>query len=172
MAELRSDRAESERWIDKLASEIRERNREAAQSYGREQHFAAVVERLGAAFFLKLTTQLEQDIDALRRRLQGDITSAEMAVQSPRAGELRITRERFPWVDATITHRGDTILVDYARSEGVGGDPMLDRKSHAFTLRAGGDDRLYAENSFAEQPDRFDTPEELARAILELLFGF
>jgi len=170
MADVRTDTS-TETWLDKLAAEIRERNREAAQVYGREQHFAAVVERLGAAFFLKLTTQLEQDVDALRRRLQGDITSAEMAVQSPRAGELRITRERFPWVDATVTHRADTILVDYARSEGVGGDPMLDRKSRAFTLRAGGDDRLYTEDAFAEQPARFDTPEELAREILELLFG-
>jgi len=171
MADLRTGTAGTEEWIDRLAMDIREKNREAAQAYGRDQHFAEVVARLGKEFFVRLSTCVEQDVDALRRKLQGDATSAGMAAQSIQPGELRITRERFPWVDAMVTHRDDTILVDYAKSAGLAGDPMLDRKSRAFTIRAGGDDRLYAEDAFAEAPERFDTPEELARCIVQLLFG-
>jgi hypothetical protein len=175
MADLRTepsriDVSASDAWIDKLAADIREKNREAAQAYGRNQHFAEVVARLGKEFFVRLITQLEQDVDVLRRKLQGDATSAETTAKSIRAGELRITRERFPWVDATVTHRDDTILVDYAKGAGLAGDPMLDRKSRAFTIRAGGDDRLYAEDAFADSPERFDTPEDLARCIVQFLF--
>lgn len=162
----------AEDWIEKLAADIREKNREAAQAYGRKQHYAEVVGRLGAEFFVKLSSQLEQDVAALRRRLQGDVTSAETAVQPVRAGEVRITRERFPWVDATVSHKDDTILVDYARTAGLAGDPQLDRKTRAFVLRAApAEDRLYAEDGFEERPARYDSPEELARCIVELLFG-
>src|SRR5579871_5550304 len=117
----------SEAWIDKVASDIREKNREAAQAYGREQHFAEVVARLGTEFFVRLSSRLEQDVDALRRKLQGVVTSAEMTVQRSRAGELRVTRERFPWVDATVSHRDDCIVVDYAKGAGAGGDPKIGR---------------------------------------------
>jgi len=161
----------AEEWIDKLAGKIREKNREAAQLYGRDQHYADVISRLGPEFFVRLSAQLEQDVEALRRKLQGDVTSAETTVQTSTVGEVRITRERFPWVDATVTHRDDSILADYAKSAGLAGDPQLDRKSRAYVLRTGGDDRLYAEEAFAERPERFDTPEDLARSIVELLFG-
>ena len=166
-----ADAMKSGEWIDRLAGEIREKNRDAAQAYGRDQHFAEVVARLGKEFFVRFATALEQDVDALRRRLQGDATSAETVVQPGRAGELRITRERFPWVDATVTHRDDSVLVEYAKGAGVAGDPMLDRKSRAYVLRASADDRVYAEDAFGDRPEKYDSPEELARAVMELLFG-
>jgi hypothetical protein len=166
-----ADAAKAGEWIDRLAADIREKNREAAQAYGRHQHFAEVVDRLGPEFFVRFATQLELDVDALRRRLQGDVTSSETVVQPGKAGELRITRERFPWVDAVVTHRADGILVDYAKGAGLAGDPMLDRKSHAFALRADADDQIYAEDAFGEPPDRYRSPEELARCIMELLFA-
>ena len=166
-----ADAANAGDWIDRLAEDIREKNREAAQAYGRDQHFADVVDRLGTEFFVRFATRLEQDVDALRRRLQGDVTSSETVVQSGKAGELRITRERFPWVDAVVTHRDDTILVDYAKGAGLAGDPMLDRQSRAFALRADADDRVYAEGAFGDRPQRYESPEELARSVMELLFG-
>lgn len=161
----------AEEWIDKLAADIREKNREAAEAYGRNQHFTEVVARVGTEFFFKVAGRLEENIGALRRRLQGDVAAAETAVQQLRVGEVRITRERFPRVDATVTHKDDTILVDYAKTAGVAGDPQLDRKSRAFVLRAAADDTVYAEEAFADAPARFDRPEDLARRIMELLFG-
>jgi hypothetical protein len=160
-----------EDWIEKLATDIREKNREAAQVHGRDEHFAEVVDRLGKEFFVKLASCLEQDIEALRRKLQGDITSAETAVQPLRPGEVRIIRERFPWIDATVCHKDDTVVVDYAKSAGLAGDPHLDRKHRAFVLQSTADDTLYAEDAFAESPQRYDTPQDLARGIMELLFG-
>jgi hypothetical protein len=160
----------ADEWIDKLAADIREKNHEAAQVYGRNQHFADVVARLGTEFFVKLVARLEENIDALRRRLQSDVAASQTAVQPLRAGEVRITRERFPWVDATVTHKDDTIIVDYAKTAGVAGDPQLDRKTRAFALRSAADDTVYAEDAFADAPARFDRPEDLARCIMELLF--
>jgi len=161
----------AEEWIDKLAGDIREKHREAAQVYGRDQHYAEVISRLAPEFFVRLSAQLERDVEAFRRKLQGDVTSAETLVQTSTAGEVRIQRERFPWVDATVTLRDDSILVDYAKSAGLAGDPLLGRKSRAYALHAGGDDRLYAKEAFTERPEQFDTPEALAQGILQLLFG-
>lgn len=161
----------AEDWIDKLADDIRERNREAAQLYGRDQHYADVIARRAPEFFVRLSAQLERDVEVLRRKLQGDVTSAETVVQTSTAGQVRIQRERFPWVDATVTLREDSVLVDYAKSAGLAADPQVDRKSRAYALRAAGDDSLYAEEAFAERPERFDSPEALAQSILQLLFG-
>ena len=160
----------ADEWIDKLAADIREKNREAAEAYGRNQHFADVVARLGTEFFVKVAARLEENVEALRRRLQGDVAASETAVQPLRAGELRIRRERFPWVDATVTHKDDSILLDYAKTAGVAGDPQLDRKTRAFVLRAAADDSVYAEDAFADAPARFERPEDLARCIMEVLF--
>jgi hypothetical protein len=160
----------ADEWIDNLAADIREKNREAAQAYGRNQHFADVVARLGTEFFVRVVARLEENIDALRRRLQGDAAAAETAMQRLPAGEVRITRERFPWVDATVTHKDDTIILDYAKTAGIAGDPRLDRKTRAFVLRAATDDTLYAEDAFADASARLDRPEDLARCIMELLF--
>ena len=92
-------------------------------------------------------------------------------MQTTRPGELRITRERFPWVDANVIHRDETITVDYARSSGLPADPQLGRQSRVFTMRAAPDDTLYAEEGFGDRPARYESPEDLARAILELLFA-
>ena len=59
---------------------------------------------------------LQQNVDALRTRLQGDLTASETGVQTIRACEVKITRARFPWVDATIEHHGDNITLDYAKT--------------------------------------------------------
>jgi hypothetical protein len=171
MADAAGRVAGAEEWIEKLAADIREKNREAAQAYGRAQHYSDVVGRLGKEFFVRVAAGLEENVDGLRRRLQGDVAASEMTVQPLRAGELRITRERFPWVDATVIHKDDSILVDYAKAAGVAGDPQLDRKTRAFVLRASADDRVYAEDAFGERPGRYDTPEEVARCVMELLFG-
>ena len=160
----------AEEWIENLAADIRDKSREAAQAYGRNQHYADVVARLGKEFFVKLAAALEENIGALRRRLQGDVAAAEMAVQPLRAGELRIVRERFPWVDATLSHKDDTIILDYAKAAGLAADPQLDRKTRTFTLRAAADDTVYAEEAFRDSPTRFDRPEDLARHLMELLF--
>jgi hypothetical protein len=160
-----------EDWIERLAQDIREKNREAAQAYGRDQHYADVVARAGKEFFVRLATRLEENVEGLRRRLQGDVSASGMAVQPLRAGELRITRERFPWVDATVSHKDDSIIVDYAKTVGLPVDPQLDRKTRAFALRASAGYAVYAEDAFGERPGRYDTPEDVARCVMELLFG-
>jgi hypothetical protein len=114
---------------------------------------------------------LEENVEAMRRLLQGDLTSAETAVQTIKADEIKITRARFPWVDARLVHNEDTISLDYAKGPGAEGDPKQDRKTCIFTLRVAPDDTLFVEDGFAASPRQYKQPEELARQITEMLFA-
>lgn len=158
-------------WIEKLADEIKQTNHEAAEDYGRAQHYAGIVSRLGKEFFVAMVQCLQENVDGLRGQLQGDPTSSETRVQTSRADEVKITRSRFPWIDARLTHHDDTITLDYAKGPGVEGDPKLDRKTHTFAFQAAADDTLSAQDAFAEPPQQYRKPEELARRITELLFS-
>jgi hypothetical protein len=153
-------------WIEHLAQDIKQRNHEAAEEYGRAQHYAGIIDSEGKAFFVA-----QEDVAALRAQLQGDLTSSETAVQPVKAGEVKITRSRFPWVDARLTHQGETITLDYAKTPGVAADPTLDRKTCAVAFKVAPDDTLSVEDAFAPQPRQYRQPEELARRITEILFG-
>jgi hypothetical protein len=158
-------------WIETLAQDIKQRNREAAQEYGRAQHSAGIISTLGKEFFVATGTCLRENVDALRGQLQGDPTSADMRFEIVKPDEVKILRARFPWVDAQLTHHEDTITLDYARALGVAGDPALDRKSRIFAFRAAADDTLYIEDGFVEPPQQYRQPGDLARHIIEILFG-
>ena len=107
---------QQQEWIDSLADDIKPKNHEAAENYGRDQHYAAVIAEKGKPFFVLSPAVLQQNIDALRTRLQGDLTASETGVQTVRACEVKISRARFPWVDATVEHHGETITLDYAKT--------------------------------------------------------
>ncbi len=162
----------AEEWIEKLAEEIKQKNREAAEQYDRAQHYAGIVATRGKEFFVALVQCVQEDVEALRSRLQGDATASETRVQTSRAEEVRITRSRFPWVDARLTHKDDTILLDYAKAAGVEGDAKMGRVTRAFSLEVGADDGLFVRDAFAEPGREYRKPEELARRIVEMLFGF
>jgi len=158
-------------WIEDIAQDIKQKNHDAAQEFGRAQHYAGIISSLGKEFFMGVVFSLEENIDALRSRLQGDPASSETTLQTIKADEVKIVRARFPWVDARVIHRDDTITLDYAKGSGVDGDPSLDRKSRAFTFQVAPDDSLFVEDAFADSPGKYRLPEELARQITEILFS-
>jgi hypothetical protein len=158
-------------WIEQLAEDIKQRNHEAAQDYGRAQHYAGIVSTRGKEFFVALVLCLQENVDALRSQLQGDLTSCETRVQTSKANEVKITRSRFPWIDAQLNHRDDTILLDYAKGPGLAGDAGVGRKTASFAFRVAPDDVLSVEDAFTDPPRNYAKPEDLARHITELLFG-
>lgn len=158
-------------WIDALAEDIKAKNHEAADNYGRQQHYAGVIADKGKPFFVSLVQSLQQNVDALRSRLQGDLTAAETGVQTIRACEVKITRARFPWVDATVEHNGETITLDYAKTSGTPGDPEQNRKTLTYEFRVDPDDTLYIADAFAAEPADYKDPDTLARRITEVLFA-
>ena len=157
-------------WVEGLAKEIREKHRAAAEEHGRAQHYAEIVSKQGKEFFLALAASLRQDVDALRSQLQGDVTGTETLVNSPRPDEVLITRAGFPWVDARLTHREDTITLDYVKGRGAQGDAALDRQSRSFAFHVAGNDAVYVKDAFGEPARRYEGPEDLAREIVEFLF--
>jgi hypothetical protein len=162
----------SKEWVERLAGDIKRKNHEAAQRYGRDQHYAGIIATLGKEFFVALVGCVQENVDAIRRQLQGDATAAEMGVErGAGANEIRIVRARFPWVDARVTHHEDTITLDYAKDPGVAGDAKLERTVRVFVLRVAADDSLYVEDAFVDRPGRYGTAEELARKITEILFA-
>lgn len=160
----------SETWIAELATAIKEKDKEAAEDYARAEHYAGVAAERGRSFFFAAAQCLQDDVDALRRELQGDVTSAEMSLDRTSANEVRITRARFPWVDARLTHADDVITLDYAKGEGTAGDPQQDRVTRSFAFRVAADEKLRIEEAFAAEAKSYETPEEFARAVIEILF--
>ncbi|NYF50751.1 hypothetical protein [Tunturiibacter gelidoferens] len=157
-------------WIENLAQDIKQKSHDAAEAYGRSQHQAGIITTQGKPFFTSLAACLEQDITEIKRHLQGDVTASDTTIQTISATEIKLTRSRFPWFDARITHNDSTIILDYAKGLGVAGDPTLDRKTRHFAFQVTDDDTLYIQDSFADNPKRFHQPEDLARQIIQILF--
>lgn len=157
-------------WIAALAQDIKQKNHDAAETYGKQQHKAGIVANLGMPFFSTLVSCLEQDVAEIRRELQGDLTSAGTTVQIVNINAVKLARDRFPWFDAHLIHHDDNIVLEYAKDRGVAGDPTLDRKTVHFTFEVADDDAFSVQQSFSETPRSFQSPEELSRYIIELLF--
>jgi hypothetical protein len=157
-------------WIANLAQDIKQKGHEAAENYGRSQHQAEIATTQGKPFFTAFLISLEGDVNEIKRQLQGDATSSDTTFQTITPTEVKLTRSRFPWFDARITHQDPIIVLDYAKGLGVAGDPTLDRKTCHFAFHVDDDDVLSVHESFGDNPRQFHQPEELARHIVELLF--
>lgn len=157
-------------WIEDLALDIKQKNHEAAENYGREQHVEGIITAQGMPFFTALVSCLEGDVAEIRHQLQGDLTSSDTTIQSVSPSAVKLTRSRFPWFDAHLTHQGANIVLDYAKARGVAGDPNFDRRSVHFAFDVASDDSFSIFEAFSDNPRRFQTPEELAKHIIELLF--
>ena len=158
-------------WIEDLVNNIKQNNHEAAENYGREQHNAAIIADLGMPFFTTLVSCLEEDFAEIRRQLQGDLTSSDTNVQIINSNDVKLTRSRFPWFDAHVIHQDANIVLDYAKARGVAGDPNLDRKTVHFAFHVAANDAFSIQESFSDNPRYFQTPGELAKHIVELLFA-
>jgi hypothetical protein len=157
-------------WIETIARAIKEKNREAAEEYGRAQHQADIVAVEGRVFFGDMKLSLEENFAQIRKQLQGDPTSAEIAMVTTGATQVRLTRARFPWFDAHITHRDSTITLEYAKDLGLGGDARIEPETLVFEFRVAPDDKLSVQDAFGDTPQSYATPEELGRRITEILF--
>jgi len=157
-------------WIANLAQDIKQKSHEAAEEYGRSQHRAGIVATEGRPFFTAFALCLEEDLNEVKRLLQGDVTASDTIVQSKGPSEIKLTRSRFPWFDADIFHRDSTVVLDYAKGLGIAGDPALDRKSSHFEFHVDDDDTLSIKEAFGDHPKQFYEPAELARHIIQLLF--
>lgn len=164
----------SKAWIENLADEIKDKGRDAAESYGRDQHRAGIVAAEGKVFFTALVSCLEQDVAEIRSQLQGSAVSCETSVVKDGPAQVKLIRDRFPWFDATLKHEGETIVLDYARGRGAAGDKSLlasaERQTACFAFQVDAQDGLSTTESFGDDPQTFQQPEELAKHIIELLF--
>jgi hypothetical protein len=157
-------------WITDLAQEIQQKGHEPAETYGRSQHQLEIITTKGKPFFVALIIGLEDDVNEIKRQLQGDVTSSDTIFQTVSPSEVKITRSRFPWFDAHILYQDSTIILDYAKNLGVTGDPALDRKICNFEFRVAHDDIVSIQESFGENPRQFHQPADLAEHMVEMLF--
>jgi hypothetical protein len=161
-------------WIEQLAGEIKEKGREPAETYGRQQHQAGIIDAEGKVFFLGLVASLEQDFSEIRSQLQGSAVSAETSVVKDGPAQVKLVRSRFPWFDAVLQHNDADIALDYVQGRGVAGEQTLatsaDRQTVHYSLQVDPLDRLSVAEAFGDTPLKFEKPEELAKHIVELLF--
>jgi len=162
-------------WIEELAGEIKQKNREAANAYGRDQHRLGAIDAGSVEFFAVLVQSLEEDFAEIRMQLQGDVTSAETTFERKTQDVVLMTRSRFPWFNALLHHDGRTIVLEYARGRGVGGDAKIaatnERVVKVYPFAVEVDDSLWVEEGFGNSPLRFREPVALAKHIVETLFA-
>jgi hypothetical protein len=159
-------------WIESLAQEIKQKNHEAAEEFGRQQHQSDIITTQGRVFFGDLVRCLEENFTQMRRQLQGDPTSAEIGITTTGATQIHLTRSRFPWFDAHVAHHDPTITLEYAKDLGVAGDPAIaERKTLVFDFHVDPADKLSVQDAFGDMPKSYASPEDLARRITEILFA-
>jgi hypothetical protein len=73
----------SQEWITNLTEDIKQKGHEAAENYGREQHKEGIIADQGAPFFNSFVLCLEEDINEIKRQLQGDVTAADTTISGP-----------------------------------------------------------------------------------------
>jgi len=157
-------------WIASLAQNIKQKNHEAAENYGREQHKAGIITAQGKSFFVTFVLCLQEDINNITSELQGDVTASEITVQIINPIAVTLSRSRFPWFDAHITHQDTSIVLEYAKGLGLAGDSRLTRKFSHFAFHVADDDTLSVQASFSDNPRQFRQPDDLARHIIQILF--
>ncbi len=164
----------SKEWIESLADGLKEKGREAAESYATEQHREGIIAAEGKVFFTALVMELEQDIAEIRSKLQGSAIACETSVNRDSPTAIRLTRSRFPWFDATLKHDESVLLLEYVQGRGVPGDQTLstgtDRQVVSFSFGVDARDRLTVAETFGEASRQFEQPAALAQYIVELLF--
>jgi hypothetical protein len=159
-------------WIENLTAEIKQTKREAAEEFARAQRQAEIIESQGRVFFNDLVRSLEDNFTQIRRQLQGDPTSAEMAVVTSGSTQVRLTRSRLPWFDAHMVHDSRRIKLEYAKDPGVPADPTLvGRTTLAFEFRVSPEEKLSVDEMSGDSPQKYEAPDDLARHITELLFA-
>ena len=159
-------------WIESLAQEIRQKNHEVAEEFGRAQHQSDVISVQGRLFFHDVVRALEDNFTQMRKMLQGDSTAAETGIMTTGATQAHLTRARFPWFDGHLEHKDPNVTFEYAKELGVPGDPALaERKLLVFAFQVDGADKLTAQDAFGDQPATYATPDDLARKITEILFA-
>ncbi len=158
-------------WIESLTQDIKQKNREAAEEFGRGQHRDDIISAQGRIFFSDMVRSLEDNFTQIRRQLQGDPTSAEIGILATGATQAHLTRSRFPWFDAHIAHHEQKITLDYAKDLGIPGDPKLvERKTLIFDFHVDSEDKLSVQDAFGDMPKAYTTPDDLARKVTEILF--
>jgi hypothetical protein len=165
----------SKLWIEALTEHIKQKDNEAATSYGREQHRLGVVNEKAPAFFADLVVELEEDFAEVQAQLQGDVTSSETTLVANGHDRVTMTRSRFPWFDAVLRYESASLVLEYARGKGVAGEAKIvggsQRHVTVFPFVVAADDTLTVEEGFGDKPRSFKEPEELARHLVELLFA-
>jgi hypothetical protein len=165
----------SKAWIEELAVGIKEKNRAAANAYGREQHRLGIIDARSPEFFGLLAQALDEDFAEIRAQLQGDVTSTDTSFERKTQDVVMMTRSRFPWFNALLHHDGRTIVLEYAQGLGVGGDTKVassnERRVKVYSFVVTPDDTMLIEEGFGEDPKRFSEPAELAKQIVETLFA-
>jgi hypothetical protein len=163
----------SKAWIGQMAAEIKEKDREAASVYGRQQHRLEIVQAQGHAFFARVADELEGNFAEIKAKLQGDVTACETTIEQDGGRQVMLSRSRFPWFDAVLKFEQETMVLDYAQGKGVGGavQTTAERRVTVFPFTVTEEDALLVEEGLGEHPRRYREPAEMARRIMEMLFA-
>jgi len=166
-------------WIKHLARRIQEKDSETAKDIKAGERRQHLINEQGPAFYKEMIGALDRDIQSLTANLAGDITSFPTTVQTQGDGDIPngpvyITRHACPAVSANLSLQipQEQMSLSYLKVEP---GPIAEGQEHQylsliFRFEVGEYDGPYVVLPFGENPKTFQTPDQLARYIMELLF--
>jgi len=159
----------AEEWLEKLARQIKDKERKGAEESAKSKRRIQVVRRKGPAYWKSFSEALRKDVDDLKELLDGDVTLAEgpltFAMDSSSL-QITLAKTAFPSVQFTATpqfekERGE-ISYQAATSRPDPGSPTS--MSCKFEIR--NDDRI----SIELDGKSFANSQEAALFVMEKLF--
>jgi hypothetical protein len=166
-------------WIKHLARQIQEKDREAAKDIKAGERRQHIVNEQGPVFYKEMIGALDRDIKSLTEDLAADITSFPTTMQAQGDpgvpnGPVYITRQACPAVSANLSLEisQEQISLSYLK---INPGPIAEGQEHQylpviFRFEVGEYDGPYVVAPFGENPKTFQTPDQLAKHIMELLF--
>ena len=150
-------------WIESLAEEVKQIDRDAAKAFLRQQHITEVIEAKGGPFFAKFVECLANDVQDLGSALRGDPTDNPTMVRETDRYQVKIDRERFPLIRATLGYANPTITYSNVRSTET-------PENETFEFQVNDDDTIWLKRLNEYHPMSYQQPEEFSRFMVELMF--
>ncbi len=153
-------------WIQQLADDIKRKDHDAAEKLAREEHRRQTLTLKGEQFYDGLIRAITDDVAELNAALAGDITASPIAVNEVGERTHKVHRARFPMVQAQLRYELERIALNYSRS-----GSQSSSRSASYDFQVSEADSLSIRKNAGDKPGSFESPEDLARHLVELLFA-
>ena len=158
-------------WIKKLASAIKEKDAQVAETNAKKQHRDEILRTKGHAFYDAACKQIGAYGQELVRSLAGDPTQSNFTMQPDGPSLFKFARQAYPYFegDASWDATKAIITVSYKKANPVANYPLattpMQEQTVKFVIEVGEKEAVFAQEMFGQEIEKYDHPHELARFL-------